>query len=69
MGAGPCDHLGVLDKPFSLARAAAQSTNASADRRFGRRLSVTFDDAMPEARRRGKLEDWGRTYWRLELSP
>ena len=37
--------------------------------KFGRRLTVTFDDAVPEWRRRQKLDDWGRTYWRLELSP
>jgi hypothetical protein len=68
---GPYDHLGVLEKPFSLAKGGyAVSERASADHeKFGRRLTVTFDDAVPEWLRRQKLHDWGRTYWRLELSP
>lgn len=68
---GPYDHLGVLEKPFSLAKGGyAVYEHSSADHeKFGRRLTVTFDDAVPEWRRRQKLRDWGRTYWRLELSP
>jgi hypothetical protein len=68
---GPYDHLGVLDKPFSLAKGGyAVLERAGADReKFGRRFAVTFDDALPEWRRQQKLDDWGRTYWRLALTP
>jgi hypothetical protein len=68
---GPYDHLGVLEKPFSLAKGGyAVFERATADHeRFGKRFGVTFDDALPEWRRRQKLADWGRTYWRLALAP
>jgi hypothetical protein len=67
----PYDHLSVLDAPFSLAKggyAVSQKAGASTER-FGRRFTVTFDAAVPKARREAKLDDWGRTYWRRALHP
>jgi hypothetical protein len=67
----PYDHLGVLEKPFSLAPGGygVYERETAEHDTYGRRLSVTFDDAVPAWRRRQKLDGWGRTYWRLELGP
>jgi hypothetical protein len=68
---GPYDHLSILKAPFSLANggyAVCQKAGASTERR-GRRFTVTFDPALPEQRRRAKLRDWGRTYWRQAIQP
>ncbi|MGZ4700701.1 MAG: hypothetical protein ACXV98_05780 [Ilumatobacteraceae bacterium] len=71
---GPYDHLRVLDEPFSLAKGGyAVVERATADHeRHGRRhrqFDATFDESVPEWRRRQKIEGWGRTYWRLKLHP
>jgi hypothetical protein len=68
---GPYDHLGVLDKPFSLAKggyAIVERAKPTRERE-ARRFAVSFDNAMPDWQRRQKLEGWGRTYWRLALNP
>jgi hypothetical protein len=67
---GPYDHLGVLKKPYSLAKGGyailerATRTREVDARRFG----VTFDDAVPAWQRREKIDGWGRTFWRLALT-
>jgi hypothetical protein len=67
---GPYDHLGVLEKPFSLDKggyAVVERATEEKDR-YGRRFGVSFDDAMPEWQRTEKLQGWGRTFWRLALT-
>ncbi len=67
----PYDHLGVLKKPFTLDKGgyAVYERSTAGHEVFGKRLDVTFDDAVPQWQRRQKLEGWGRTYWRLALTP
>jgi hypothetical protein len=68
---GPYDQLGILKKPFSLAKGGyAILERATRTReRDAHRFDVTFDDAVPDWQRRQKLKGWGRTYWRLALNP
>ena len=63
--------IGVRNAGFlrSSGEVYAVFERATADHeRFGKRFGVTFDDALPEWRREQKLDDWGRTYWRLKLT-
>ena len=66
---GPFDHLGVLKKPFSLAKGGyAMCERARADyEKDGRRLAVVFDKSVPKWKRDQKRKGFGRTYWRLKL--
>ncbi|MFN8028241.1 MAG: hypothetical protein U0W40_18325 [Acidimicrobiia bacterium] len=74
----PYDHLGVLERPFSIAKGGyAMVERATADleldARTGRptraRFEVVFDAAVPEWQRATKLHGFGRTWWRLALAP
>jgi hypothetical protein len=67
---GPYDHLGVLDRPYSVAKGGyAVVERATADHEIDarRRFAVEFDAAMPEWQRELKLHGFGRTYWRVAL--
>jgi hypothetical protein len=67
---GPYDYLGVLDEPFSLARGgyAVLERAGGSRERHARSIGVRFDKAIPQWQRNRKLEDWGRTFWRLALN-
>jgi hypothetical protein len=70
--AGPYDHLGVLDAPFSIAKggyAVCQKAGRVRELLGRRKFTVEFDPAMPKARREAKLRGFGRTYWRKALHP
>jgi hypothetical protein len=67
---GPYDHLGVLTKPFTLAKggyAVCQEEGPSSER-FGCRFTLRFRE-VPKARQVAKQADWGRTFWRQLALP
>jgi hypothetical protein len=67
---GPYDHLGILHKPFTIDKGGyAVWDRATVDHeQDGRKVVVHFDAAVSKPRQKQKLEEYGRTWWRLALA-
>jgi hypothetical protein len=66
---GPYDYLGVLTKPFTLAKGGyGVWDRATADHdAYGRHVVAHFDPDTPAWREKQKRTGYGRTWWRLTL--